>query len=151
MNWSGGFFDFRHNTLPFLRCDAILPVAREPNVFSKTFAALLALLAISTSPGCGTMANLEGRPHPWPGQAGQDPPTAFGGVRKEVGWIKTTGFPGSLMFVADLPASLVGDLVTLPKTVTSGRADPLLRNPTPGPSYPAVVLDTADNPNPTAY
>jgi hypothetical protein len=53
-------------------------------------------------------------------------------VRKDVGWIKTTAIPGNLLFVADLPVSLVGDLVTLPKTVTSGRADPLLRTAEPG-------------------
>jgi len=74
------------------------------------------------------MANLEGRPHPWPGQAGQDPPRVFGGIRKDVEWIKTTGIPGNIMFVGDLPLSLVGDLVTLPQTVISGRADPLLRS-----------------------
>ena len=38
----------------------------------------------------------------------------------------------NLMFVADLPVSLIGDVVTLPKTVTSGRADPLLRTSEPG-------------------
>ena len=93
------------------------------------------------------MANLEGRPGPWPGQAGQDPPTAFGGVRKEFGWIKTTGFPGNMIFVADLPASLVGDLVTLPKTVTSAGADPLLRSSPPGASYSTAGLDTGTSIN----
>jgi hypothetical protein len=63
---------------------------------------------------------------------GQDAPRPFGGVRKDIGWIKTTGIPGNLMFVADLPVSLIGDVVTLPKTVTSGRADPLLRTSEPG-------------------
>jgi hypothetical protein len=147
MNCDGTFFDFGHNALPFLRHDAISPVVREPNVFSKRLVGLLALLAASASPGCGTMANLEGRPHPWPGQAGQDPPTAFGGVRKEVGWIKTTGFPGNMIFVADLPASLVGDLVTLPKTVTSAEADPLLRSSPPGVSYSTAGLDTGTSVN----
>jgi uncharacterized protein YceK len=107
----------------------------------KELLGLVALLGILASSGCGTMANLEGRPHPWPGQAGQDPPKPFGGVRKDVGWIKTTGIPGNLMFVADLPVSLVGDLVTLPKTVISGRADPLLQTPDAG-----VTLSSLDTP-----
>jgi hypothetical protein len=45
------------------------------------------------------------------------------------------------MFVADLPISLVGDLVTLPKTVTSGRADPLLRNPEPAATISPFGID----------
>jgi hypothetical protein len=102
---------------------------------------LLALFLIVASSGCGTMANLEGRQHPWPGQAGQDPPKVFGGVRKDVQWIKTTGIPGNIMFVGDIPLSLIGDLVTLPKTVTSGRADPLLRTPDAG-----VTLSSLETP-----
>src|SRR5262249_33647401 len=98
----------------------------------KNLARLMSLVAACSLTGCGTMANLDGRPHPWVSQIGQDPPTPFGGVRKDVSWIKTTAIPGNLMFVADLPVSLVGDLVTLPKTITSGRADPLLRAPAPG-------------------
>ncbi len=91
------------------------------------------------------MANLEGRPHPWPSQVGQDPPRPFGGVKKDIGWIKTSGVPGNLMFVADLPISLVGDLVTLPKTVISGRADPLLRDSDPAaPSSPYGIDGRAD-------
>jgi hypothetical protein len=110
-------------------------------MFSKRFVYLLALLAVSASTGCGTMANLEGRPHPWQSQIGQDPPTPFGGVRKDVGWIKSTGIPGNLLFMADLPISLVGDLVTLPKTVTSGRADPLLRTSEPGTTLSPLGTD----------
>jgi len=93
------------------------------------------------------MANLEGRPHPWLSQVGQDAPKPFGGVRRDLGWIRTAGVPGNLMFVADLPISLVGDLVTLPKTVTSGRADPLLRTSDPvAPSSP-FGIDTPANLN----
>jgi hypothetical protein len=88
------------------------------------------------------MANLDGRPHPWLSQIGQEPPKPFGGVRKDVVWIKTTGIPGNLLFVADLPVSLVGDLVTLPKTVTSGRADPLLRTSEPGVTLSPLGTET---------
>jgi uncharacterized protein YceK len=115
-------------------------------VLTKRLMGLLALLAIFASSGCGTMANLDGRPHPWPGQVGQDPPLPFGGVKKDVVWIKTTGIPGNLMFVADLPVSFVGDLVTLPKTVISGRADPLLRNSEPVGPMSSLVTDTRANP-----
>jgi len=111
-------------------------------VFSKRLVGLLAILTVSASSGCGTMANLEGRPHPWLSQVGQDAPKPFGGVRKDLGWIRTSGFPGDLMFVADLPISLVGDLVTLPKTVTSGRADPLLRTSEPVPPASPFGIDT---------
>ena len=114
-------------------------------MFSKTTVGLLALFAISGFSGCGTMANLEGRPHPWVSQVGQDPPRPFGGVRKDLGWIRTSAVPGNLMFVADLPISLVGDLVTLPKTVTSGRADPLLRTSEPvAPASPFGIDTRAD-------
>jgi len=116
-------------------------------VFSKRFVSVLALVAGSAVAGCGTMANLEGRVHPWPGQVGQDPPRPFGGVRKDVGWIKTSAVPGNLMYVADLPISLVGDLVTLPKTVTSGRADPLLRSPQPSIGMSPLGTDARADPN----
>lgn len=111
-------------------------------MLSNRLVGFLALVVILASSGCGTMANLDGRPHPWPGQAGGDPPVPFGGVRKDVGWIKTTGFPGNLMFVGDIPVSFVGDVVTLPKTVISRRADPLLRNSAPVGPMSSVVTNT---------
>ncbi len=117
-------------------------------MLSQRLVGLLCLLTISASSGCGTIANLEGRPHPWPGQAGQDLPKPFGGVKKDVGWIKTSGVPGNLMFVADIPISLVGDLVTLPKTVISGRADPLLRTSDPVGNLSAEGVVARGNPGP---
>jgi len=76
--------------------------------------------------GCGTMANLDGRELPAPGPPGQAVTTPFGGVRRDIIWARSAGSPGNLRYVADLPLSLVGDLVTLPKTVIGTHSDTLL-------------------------
>jgi len=41
-------------------------------------------------------------------------------------WAKSTESPGNLRYVADLPLSLVRDLVTLPKAVIGTHSDTLL-------------------------
>ena len=88
-------------------------------------------LLLSTLPiaGCGTVANLFS---PYPGQGGTSP---FGGVRQDVSCLKKTANGDSaagkhspsqaeecrqtalmLLCAADLPLSLVGDVVTWPYT-----------------------------------
>jgi len=73
------------------------------------------------------MANIEGRRLPSPGPSGQEVSRPFGGVRRDIEWLHAEKTPGNLKYVADLPLSLVGDLVTLPKTVTGMQSDSLLQ------------------------
>jgi hypothetical protein len=87
----------------------------------------LALAGGFASLGCGTMANLDGRQLPPPSPPGKVVATPFGGVRRDIEWAKSTESPGNLRYVADLPLSLVGDLVTLPKTVIGTHSDTLLQ------------------------
>ena len=76
----------------------------------------LAASLIATS-GCGTMANLEGKSHPMLSHVDVEEPRPFGGVGRDIRWVWTVTFPANLMFVGDLPLSLVGDVVTLPRTL----------------------------------
>jgi hypothetical protein len=73
------------------------------------------------------MANLEGRRLPAPSPPGEELTSLFGGVRRDLSWAKTAQSGDKLKYVADLPLSLVGDLVTLPKVVIGTHSDPLLR------------------------
>ena len=77
------------------------------------------------------MANLDGRPLPTQGLSGQETTTPFGGVRRDIVWLKSGQAPGNLKYAADLPLSLVGDLVTLPKAVIGTHSDKLLDEPDP--------------------
>ena len=79
--------------------------------------------------GCGTMANLDGRPLPTQGLSGQETTAPFGGVRRDMVWLKTAPAPVNLKYAADLPLSFIGDLVTLPKTVIGTHSDKLLDDP----------------------
>jgi hypothetical protein len=88
----------------------------------------VALAAGLATFGCGTMANLDGRLLPVPGPSGQVVSTPFGGVRRDIVWAKTAESTAKLRYVADLPLSLVGDLVTLPKTVIGAHSDALLQD-----------------------
>ena len=87
----------------------------------------LAQFVVLTSSGCGTLANIDGRRLPPPSPAGQEVSRPFGGVRRDIEWLKAGTAPGNLVYAADLPLSLVGDLVTLPKTVIGSQSDSLLR------------------------
>ena len=89
-------------------------------------------MAVSTSFGCGTMANLEGRPHPWKSQVGQDRPYRLAGSRRMSAGSRHPPIPGNLLFVADLPVSLVGDLVHLAEDRDEWAGRPLLRTSEPG-------------------
>jgi hypothetical protein len=82
------------------------------------------------------MANIDGRRLPALSETGQEVARPFGGVRRDVEWIKAGTAPGNLKYVADLPLSLVGDIVTLPTTVIGTRSDSLLQgtDPVPKPS-----------------
>ena len=72
------------------------------------FAALL-----SGAAGCGTIANLDGRKLPLIDLPHQEAPKPFGGVGRDIRWMSS----GAVFFAADIPFSLVGDIVTLPKVI----------------------------------
>jgi hypothetical protein len=91
------------------------------------------------------MANLDGRRLPSLSQSGQELTTPFGGVRRDIEWVQSVNSPGNLMFLADLPLSVIGDLVTLPKTVIGTHSDRLLDDP--GPIKPAASLETVARPD----
>lgn len=81
---------------------------------------ILGAVTASLLCGCGTMANLEGRRLPLISMPGQERPKVFGGVQKDFDWATTvrdpiTVMPLNLLFVADLPISLVADIVTMPE------------------------------------
>jgi hypothetical protein len=89
----------------------------------------LTLSALAASSGCGTMANLDGRPLPTPGLSGQEKTLPFGGVKRDMVWMKSGQSPDRLKYAADLPLSFFGDLFTLPKTVIGTHSDDLLQGP----------------------
>ena len=64
--------------------------------------------------GCGTMANLDGRTFPLMGRR-EERPGAFGGVRRDIGWVSSLAVPFNLLFAVDVPVSFVADVVTLPQ------------------------------------
>ena len=81
--------------------------------------AILVALAIFVGFGCGTMANLDGRDAPLISLSGEIRPRPFGGVGRDVKWIAS----GNIFFVPDIPFSLVGDVLTLPRVLRK-TADP---------------------------
>jgi uncharacterized protein YceK len=107
------------------------------------YVALTAVVALS---GCGTMANIEGRRLPSPGPSGQEVSRPFGGVRKDIEWLHSEKAPGNLKYAADLPLSLVGDIVTLPRTVTGMQSDRLLQDGS-GPDQPPSYLGGGARPD----
>jgi uncharacterized protein YceK len=90
----------------------------------RRFALAVALAAS----GCGTMANLDGRKLPANSPPGEVLTTPFGGIKRDVAWAKSTDSPDKLRYVADLPLSFFGDLITLPKTVIGTHSDVLLED-----------------------
>lgn len=89
----------------------------------------LILTAVVASGGCGTMANVHGQRLPPPSAAGQEVTRPFGGVRRDIEWVQSDDVPNHLWYAADLPLSLIGDLVTLPKAVIGTQSDSLLQGP----------------------
>ena len=65
---------------------------------------------------------------PAPSPPGQMLTTPFGGVRRDLLWAKTAESTAKLRYVADLPLSVIGDFVTLPKTVIGTHSDALLQD-----------------------
>ena len=94
-------------------------------------AIVIGLLLPVGAAGCGTSANLRG--HDKPGFNRMPPfnydPAPFGGVSKDIEWASSI----SIVFVLDLPFSLLGDILTLPWTVGEQKNNPLPQPaPTPG-------------------
>jgi hypothetical protein len=75
---------------------------------------VLAALLFGTV-GCGTMANLDGSEYALLHIPHQEAPKPFGGVARDVRWIRSGSL--GIFCVADVPFSLVGDVVTLPKVL----------------------------------
>jgi hypothetical protein len=77
------------------------------------------VMAVTVAPlcGCGTMANLQGKRLPAISRTDVEETRPFGGVARDARWISSLGGLSSLIFVADLPWSLVGDILTLPRTL----------------------------------
>ncbi len=94
------------------------------------------------------MANIEGRRLPPPSPPGQEVSKPFGGVRRDIEWAQSVKSPGNLVYVADLPLSLVGDLLTLPKTVIGTQSDPLLQGSGPGQGVSQFGTETRPAPTP---
>ena len=110
---------------------------------------LLVLLAAPLLTGCGTMSNMQGKSFALIGPRDRES-RAFGGVANDVRWVGEQAervvspddpwsIPTNLTLacyfgLVDLPLSLVGDIVTLPKVVW-GRGKPqrpAARNAEPG-------------------
>ena len=106
-------------------------------VFEMRFL-LPSLLILPCLSGCGTMVNLDGREWPYSfelGQKGPMMPQPFGGVARDLKWMTfplwdeqcANEEPGkrfihcagtSVFWGLDVPLSFVGDVVTLPKTIS---------------------------------
>ena len=105
---------------------------------------MVAVLAAGS--GCGTMANMERRNRPLMGRMLPGDPHPFGGVSQDVQWISSGGIAGALWFAADLPLSLVGDLVTLPITL---RKKPVTSPPHRSMDNTPPLVDSPAGPEPT--
>jgi uncharacterized protein YceK len=117
------------------------------------FRASCVALLLSSLPiaGCGTVANLV---KPGPEEGGKSP---FGGVRQDVWRIKMAASESELyrqvalrlLCAADLPFSLIGDVVTWPYTATYSYINqpiptpPVIQAP-PGAQAPPVTQATAE-------
>ena len=92
---------------------------------------LTVALAVLAGSGCGTMANLDGREHALISMPGAVEPKPLGGVARDAQWVvnaascapeqPVAGVLCSTWFVLDMPFSLVGDLVTLPRVFVAAR------------------------------
>jgi hypothetical protein len=91
-------------------------VKRKLACGSLAISALVAF-AIFAGFGCGTMANMAGREQPLMSLPGQVPTKPFGGVGRDLKWIAS----GNIFLIPDIPFSLVGDVVTLPKVLRGSR------------------------------
>jgi hypothetical protein len=107
---------------------AVRAAAQEADMPMRKVLHYLVLAAGITPLGCGTMANIEGRKLPAQGRPGEVVTTPFGGIRRDIEWAQSTDSPEKLRYVADLPLSFFGDLVTLPKTVIGTHSDTLLES-----------------------
>jgi hypothetical protein len=87
----------------------------KPGTIAQRLIGLLVLILLVASSGCGTRANLVGKDYPLLGDHRPETTRPFGGVGRDLRWITTVTVPVNVIFLADLPVSLVGDLVTLPK------------------------------------
>lgn len=92
----------------------------DPPKGARKIATAAFLVAVAASPGCGTMANMKGQSVGLLGH--REPTKPFGGVQRELRWFSSTPAPFNLVWAADLPLSVVGDFVTLPRAMRKQRA-----------------------------
>lgn len=83
------------------------------------------------------MANLDGRTTPMLDLPHQAPTTAFGGVTRDVRWVSE----GKVLYAADLPLSLVGDVVTFPRVMNATGVSKGEWNPAGTASHKAVAAE----------
>jgi len=91
---------------------------------------LLGLVGVLAATGCGTMRNMDGRTTYNGPKTEWTPPTPFGGVANDARWLSETvcdveevlDVPGAVIgcafILVDMPLSIVGDVVTLPQTMS---------------------------------
>lgn len=109
--------------------------------FSTPKLAFIALFSAILLSGCGTMANLEGIQIFSIGPPREEPTKALGGVARDAKMVALLASetwenplygvatcPLSVLFIADMSISLVGDLVSLP-IVINGKAPVLFKQP----------------------
>ena len=118
----------------------------------------LTLCVASLLGGCGTMANMDGRSHVL--LSHEREPRAFGGVINDIRWARdqseraiesstVMAIPFNIVLAGyfgfvDLPLSLIGDIVTLPKVMgwTSERYPPPTKI---SDKLPPPTIETASN------
>jgi len=89
----------------------------------QTVLVVLAFMLTTAASGCGTMFNLAGE-EPWMIGLPRERQTApFGGIDNDVRWLSRGAPPNEwrpwciAAGAADMPLSLVGDILTLPYTI----------------------------------
>jgi hypothetical protein len=99
---------------------SLIPNHDSQSEFRLTRPMILGLMMLATvfaASGCGTMANMRGKKAPMLSHVGVEEPRPFGGVGRDIRWVASLKFPYNLMYVADIPLSFIGDVVTLPRSL----------------------------------
>lgn len=104
--------------------------------------------------GCGTLSNVTGRERLFLSELNQRQPRLYGGVRNDIEWLNLDDVPAhrvpkhlsrapfsSTLYIADIPASLVADTLTIPLVLKHHSATSLGPQPEPPPDRPASKLE----------
>lgn len=100
---------------------------------SSRAAGVLLTIVLAAGSGCGTLANVGGRTLTLAGAPGETQVKPFGGVSRDLEIVAHSftqvieepafAVPVGVFFAADVPLSLVGDLLTLRQATTMARLD----------------------------